>query len=175
MSASNNFVPEKINKFNAYLGGNQMIGVTSSVTQPEIKMKSSTVSGVGISGELDSPTIGYFESMQQEIEFNVLYSSFSDLLSPLTTVDLTLRAAQQVYDTTGGYAFKGLKIVERGRVKSYSAGKLENGEVMGAKVTIELTYYMIEVDGSTLVEIDKLNGVYRVNGDDVGAEITALI
>ena len=112
---SSNYIPEKISEYNAYLDGSKMIGVAASVTLPEINMKTSTVSGVGVNGELDSPTIGQFESMEQEIQFNTLYSSAMDMLSPLSTVNLTLRAAQQVYDKTGGYNFKGLRVVEKGR------------------------------------------------------------
>lgn len=81
-------------------------------------------------------------------------------------MNLTLRAAQQVYDKTGGYAFKGLRVVEMGRVKSFEPGKVEKGEAMEAKVILELTYLMIEVDGNQLLEVDKLNGVYKVNGED---------
>ena len=139
MSISNNYIPEKINDFNTYLDGNKMIGVAASVTLPEVKMKTSTVSGAGINGEIDSPTIGQFESMEQEIDFNVLYSSAMDMLSPLSVVNLTLRAAQQVYDKTGGYA-----------------------------------YLLVENDGSPLLEVDKLNGVYKVNGVDMLAGISEL-
>ena len=169
MSISNNYIPEKINDFNTYLDGNKMIGVAASVTLPEVKMKTSTVSGAGINGEIDSPTIGQFESMEQEIDFNVLYSSAMDMLSPLSVVNLTLRAAQQVYDKTGGYAFKGLRVVEMGRVKTFNPGKVEK-----AKVTLELTYLLVENDGSPLLEVDKLNGVYKVNGVDMLAGISEL-
>lgn len=172
---SNNFIPEKINDYNAYLDGTKMIGVAASVSLPPVKMKTSTVSGVGVNGELDSPTIGQFESMEQEIQFNTLYSSAMDALSPLTNVNLTLRAAQQVYDKTGGYAFKGLRVVEMGRVKSFEPGKVEKGEAMEAKVILELTYLMIEVDGNQLLEVDKLNGVYKVNGEDMLAGVKSLI
>ena len=172
---SNNFIPEKINDYNAYLDGTKMIGVAASVSLPPVKMKTSTVSGAGMNGELDSPTIGQFESMEQEIQFNTLYSSATDMLSPLSTVNLTLRAAQQVYDKTGGYAFKGLRVVEMGRVKSFEPGKVEKGEGMEAKVILELTYMMIEVDGKQILEVDKLNGVYKVNGVDMLAGVKSLI
>ena len=174
MSISNNYIPEKINDFNTYLDGNKMIGVAASVTLPEVKMKTSTVSGAGINGEIDSPTIGQFESMEQEIDFNVLYSSAMDMLSPLSVVNLTLRAALVVYDKTGGYAFKGLRVVEMGRVKTFNPGKVEKGEGMEAKVTLELTYLLVENDGSPLLEVDKLNGVYKVNGVDMLAGISEL-
>ena len=46
---------------------------------------------------------------------------------------------------------------------------------MEAAVTIELTYIMIEVDGEQLIEIDKLNGVYKRRGVDMLANIRSLI
>lgn len=171
---SNNLIPEKINDYNAYLDGVKMIGVAASVTIPEINMKTSTVTGVGVGGELDSPTIGQFESMEQEVQFNTLYSSAVGMLSPLSTVNLTFRAAQQVYDRTGGYTFKGLRIVERGRVKKFNPGKIEKGEAMEASITLELTAIMIEVDGKEFVNIDKLNNVYNVDGQDMLAGISEL-
>ena len=151
-----------------------MIGVGSSLDLPEINMKSSTIDGAGIGGEIDSPTIGQFESMEQEINFNTLYSSAMQMLSPLSSVNLTIRGAQQVYDKNGGYSFKGVRVVEKGRVKKFKPGKLEKGEAMDASVTIELTYIKIEVDGEVLVEIDKLNPKYYVMGVDMLAGITAL-
>ena len=152
---SSNYIPEKISEYNAYLDGSKMIGVAASVTLPEINMKTSTVSGVGVNGELDSPTIGQFESMEQEIQFNTLYSSAMDMLSP--------------------YNFKGLRVVEIGRVKSFNPGKVEKGEAMEATITLELTYIMIEVDGVQLLEVDKLNGIYKVNGNDMLAGVNSLV
>ena len=113
--------------------------------------------------------------MEQEVQFNTLYSSATDMLSPLSNVNLTFRAAQQVYDKTGGYDFKGLRVVEMGRVKKFKPGKIEKGESMEATVTLELTYIMIEVDGEQLVEIDKLNNVYKVRGQDMLAKVRNLI
>lgn len=99
---SNNYIPEKINDANAYLDGTRMIGVAASVDLPEVNMKTGTVEGFGVGGEIDSPTIGQWESFEQEVQFNTLYSSAVDMLNPLTVVNLTFRAAQQVYDKTGG-------------------------------------------------------------------------
>ena len=172
---SNNYVPEKTNAYRVYLNGTEMIGVAASVGLPEINMITGEVEGAGISGKIDSPTIGQFESMEQEIQFNSLYSSVADVLSPLNSVDLTFRSAQQVYNKTGGYVFKGLRVVERGRVKKFKPGKIEKGNSMEATVTLELTYLMIEVDGENLLEIDKLNTVYKAKGEDMLAEVRALI
>lgn len=172
---SDNYVPEKINEYNAYMDGERMIGVVPDIDLPEIGMKASEVEGAGMLGVLDSPAIGQFESIEQEIKFNVLYSSAINMLNPLTAVNLTFRASQQVYDKTGGYAFKGLRIVEQGRVKKIKPGKLKRAEGMEATVTMELTYILIEVDGTVMLEIDKLNQKYIVNGKDMLAGIAALV
>ena len=172
---SDNYVPEKINEYNAYLDGEKMVGVVPDVDLPEIGMKASEVEGAGMLGVLDSPAIGQFESMEQEVKFNVLYSSAINMLNPLTAVNLTFRAAQQVYDKTGGYAFKGLRIVEQGRVKKFKPGKLKRAEGMEATVTLELTYILVEVDGTVMLEIDKLNQKYVINGQDMLAGIAELV
>ena len=79
---SNNYIPEKINDYNVYLDGEKMIGVAASATLPQVRMQTSNVEGVGIGGVLESPVIGQFESMEQEIQFNTLYSSAMDMLNP---------------------------------------------------------------------------------------------
>lgn len=76
---SNNYIPEKINDANAYLDGTRMIGVAASVDLPEVNMKTGTVEGFGVGGEIDSPTIGQWESFEQEVQFNTLYSSAVDI------------------------------------------------------------------------------------------------
>lgn len=171
----NNYVPEKINSYNAYIDGNKGVGVASSTDLPDLNMKTGEIKGLGISGTLDSPTIGQWEKFEQVIEFNTIYSSMTGMLSPNRYVDLTFRAAQQVYNKTGGYNFKGLRIVERGRVKAIKLGKLEAGEMTGTQITLEVTYILVENDGQPLVEIDKLNSVYKVKGQDMLSEINALI
>ena len=46
---------------------------------------------------------------------------------------------------------------------------------MEATVTLELTAIKVEVDGAVLLEVDKLNGVYKVNGVDMLAGVNELI
>ena len=59
--------------------------------------------------------------------------------------------------------------------KEFTPGKIKAGEGMEAKVKLELTYLMIENDGEEIIAIDKLNGIYRVQGEDMLADVAALI
>ena len=116
MALDTNLTPEVVNSYNTYINGNKAIGVTSEISMPTITSETIDVSGTGILGKISAPNIGQFESIEQEITFNLIYSSFVDMLSPKRQVNLTIRAAQQAVDKNLGYAYKGLRIVEVGRV-----------------------------------------------------------
>ena len=42
---------------------------------------------------------------------------------------------------------------------------------MGSSVTLELLYFMVELEGEKMVEVDKLNSIFAVNGKDMLAPI----
>lgn len=42
---------------------------------------------------------------------------------------------------------------------------------MNSSITLELHYILIEIDGKTKLELDKLNSVYRVGGKDIMEEM----
>ena len=169
MALDTNLTPEIVNSFNVYIDGVKAIGTAPEITLPQITSETIDVSGAGILGKISAPNIG------QEISFNLVYSSFVNVLSPKRQVNLTFRVAQQAVDKSLGYAYKGLRIVEVGRVKEFTPGKIKAGEGMEAKVKLELTYLMIENDGEEIIAIDKLNGIYRVQGEDMLADVAALI
>ena len=70
---------------------------------------------------------------------------------------------------------KGLRVVLGGRTKELDPGKLKRADTMGSTTTLEVTRYLMEVDGTTVIDIDKFAGRYYVDGEDMRAEINALI
>ena len=151
MALDTNLTPEIVNSFNVYIDGVKAIGTAPEITLPQITSETIDVSGSGILGKISTPNIGQFESIEQEVSFNLVYSSFVNVLSPKRQVNLTFRVAQQAVDKSLGYAYKGLRIVEIGRVKEFTPGKIKAGEGMEAKVKLELTYLMIENDGEEII------------------------
>lgn len=173
MSAITN-VPEIINNFNAYHNGNVLIGVTGAINLPSFDAITETISGAGILGEYETSIVGMYGSMEQEIPFRILDGDCFSLMNPNELVDLTFRAsAQSTVKDTGAIGYKGMRIVERGRLKGFTPGKLELGKQMDAKVKLELLYILIEIDGETKVEYDKLNTVFVVNGVDLLEKVRA--
>lgn len=172
MSIAN--VPEVINNYNVYNNGNVLVGVSGAVTLPSFDAITEEVSGAGILGTYDTSVVGMYGSMTQEVPFRILDEDIFSLMNPSELVDLTFRAsAQSTVKSTGAVDYKGMRIVERGRMKSFTPGKYEQGKQMDASVTLELLYILIEVDGKTKLEYDKLNSVFVVNGVDLLKKVRA--
>lgn len=163
-------IPEKINMFNIYDEGDKLRGITEEVTLPDVEHMTETISGPGIIGEIDDPTPGMISSMEVEIPYRAYDKEFFKLQNPMRSTQLTLRGAVQFADTEGGIQMLGMRIVFKGRGKGFTGGSVKQGAAMGASVKLELTYYMVEIDGNKVTEIDKLNGVFVVNGEDILAE-----
>lgn len=167
-------VPEIINNFNAYKNGNVLVGVSGPITLPNFDAITQEISGAGILGTYETSIVGMYGSIIQEIPFRILDTDIFSLMNPNEPVDLTLRASEQsTVKATGAIDYKGMRVVERGRFKNFAAGKLELGKQMDANLTLELLYIMIEIGGKVMLEYDKLNSVFVVNGVDLLKKVRA--
>lgn len=168
-------IPEVINDFNLYLSGSKLLGHTGEVELPDLEALTETVSGAGILGEIDVNVIGRFGSIVQEIPFRAINADYVKLVNPNSAIDLTLRGAiQQLDPTTGAAKPVGVRVVERGICKNISLGTVKQGGPMDSSVSLELTYILIEFDGKAVLELNKLGGVFSVNGVDQLAAIKKL-
>ena len=165
-------IPGVINNFNLYNNGTALVGLTGEISLPDFEGMTETLSGPGILGEIEEVIIGQFGSMELEIPFRILDEDAFKLMSPATSLNLTLRASEQfTVKSTGGIDYKGMRVVVSGRQKKLTGGTVKQGGAMDASVTVEITYIMIELDGKQRIELDKINNVYKVNGSDLLAKI----
>ena len=89
---------------------------------------------------------------------------------------LTLRAAQTKHDpATGTNSQEGLKVVCRGVPKSYSVGTFKQGESTETTTKLELSYIKITRGSVVVLELDKFNHIFVVEGIDYMKEIRDLI
>lgn len=167
----NRIIPEVINNFNAYKSGNRLIGVTNEVTLPDIVSMTETISGAGLLGEYETVLLGHYSSIELEIPFRILEDDIFSLANPMDVQEITLRGTQQISDRDASLKTQGMRIVVRGRVKSFKEGTLKMGGQMGSSVVLEVFYILIEVKQEKKFELDKLNEVLYVNGVDVMAQI----
>ncbi len=168
-------IPEVINDFNAYNRGNKLIGVSGEISLATLTALTQTVSGAGILGEYDASIIGHFSNIDQELPFHMLDEDAAALMAPGSPIDVTFRAAEQLKSRADAtVSYKGMRFAIKGQSKEFKPGTLKQGAQMDASVTVACTYILFEVDGKKLFELDKLNGVYIINGQDQLAAIKAL-
>lgn len=170
--------PTLINNFNVYDAdeANQITGTTGEITLPDLETKSSVINGAGILGEIEESVVGYFNSIKMDIPFRTISTDMFNLMKTNEPTGVTLRGAVQGFDTeTAKATMKQMKVVVKGKVKSSKPGKMKAGEQMDSSVTLEVTYIKIEYDNKECLELDKLNTIYTVNGEDMLAEIRNMI
>lgn len=162
-------VNDKLHSFNIYRNGNKLTGTADEMELPGVEFISDTLSGFGIAGEIDDPTMGLTKSLEWELKFKTLYEDVA--IDPTKVDTYTVRGSQQGRDAAGNIGYSGIKAVLQGRPKGIMPGTLKAGSPTNPSVKYELTYYKLEVGNKVIYEIDKLNSVCIMNGVDVLADM----
>ena len=163
-------VPEKLINFRVYQDGDDLVGI-ADVELPSLEAMTETVSGAGIAGEVDSPVLGHYGSMELTLNWRTLEKK-NVLLAAHNGVALDLRGAQQVYDSSAAkLVVKGVKCIVRGIPKNAELGSFQVGSPTETSNVIEVTYIKLTIDGEDVLEIDKYNFINRVNGTDLLADV----
>lgn len=163
---------ERVIDYSVFLSGTEYLG-TATADLPEINFLSETIKGAGISGEIDAPSPGQTSAMTLTLNWNVVEKASLKLLAPVVHA-LDLRASVQQFDTaTNEYKESALKITVRGRPLSGGLGGLEAATAMSSTTAFSINYLKVLIDGEEILEIDKLNYIFKVLGKDYQAQTRA--
>lgn len=168
-----NVIPEVLNHFNVYNDlAKKLIGISGELELPEMEAITDTLEGSGVLGEIEDPVTGQFSSMKMKIPFAVLYEDMFSIMNTTKPPQLTLRASMQCMDpSTGETGYYPVKIVVRGKASTSNMGKVVKGKKMEPEVELEILYIKIQINNKTVLELDKLNFKYVLNGVDMLAKI----
>lgn len=159
--------------YRVYHKGTDFLGI-ATIELPQIQQMTETLSGSGIAGEIENPTIGITQSMTCKLSFT---SATPEFMMPLDWTESALwecYAALQVSDdATSLRSSIPYQINFLGRAKSYPLGTLEQGKKHGNEVELEVTRLQVLLDGDEKLLIDKLAFIYRVNGKELLQQVRA--
>lgn len=164
---------EKVISFNVYNESKLFLGL-ADVELPGIEFLSDTLSGAGIAGEIESPVLGLTKAMTVKLKFHTKTRQSLGLLAQKRHL-LDLRASLQARAIAKGGELTTApeKIVIGGMVKKHSLGKLENAKAQDCEVELDVDYLKLTLDGETMLEVDKFNMVFKVDGVDYLAAVRA--
>jgi len=164
-------IPQKLVDYAVYIAGTNNLLGTGEITLPTFEAMTTEVNGGGVAGGLEVPTPGQFGSQTVTIAFNTINK---DVISMMRSkqVALEFMAAQQSWDSAQSQIInEGLKIAFRGLAKNLELGTLTKNDSTGTSLELEMTYIKIFLSGTAVLELDKLNYIYRINGADEMADI----
>ena len=152
-------------------GGSEYVGDTSSYTRPEVEYLADTIKGTGLMGEIELPTSGQIGAMSIELSFNKTNKKFTELLAPKSHKIEVRWATDVLNSSTGATEVEANKEIVTFVPKTGSLGDIESNETNEATLNGEVLYYQYIINGESVIEIDKLNMILKVNGVDYSEAI----
>lgn len=163
-------VPEVIEDYRVFVNGSiDLVGI-GDVELPSFKTLTETINGAGILGEIEVGVAGHFESQKIKINWNMITGDITSFYKS-DAIQIDCRVSNQQYNTTKGKREKeALKVLVKGTVTNNELGKAaKKGKYEGSS-EVEVLYIKIEIGGKTIIELDKINYIYIVDGVDQLAE-----
>lgn len=148
---------------------------TTSVQLPSFEMLSDTMKGAGILGEIDWPSYLGIGAATFAVSMRIDGKQAAFLSSPGVKRFETRWVTDKFDASNAKIGVKSHKVVIVGVPKKYDPGKIETNGTQDGSNEYEVLYYKKVEDGLEIIEIDKLNYIYRVNGVDYAAEIRSLL
>lgn len=155
-------LPRKLKNFNMFIDGNTFAGVASEVVLPKLTRKTEEFRAGGMNGpvQIDQGMNG----LEMEITLGMdtqIYRGFGD--PSISGRQLRWTGAYQRDDTGEVLA---VEVSARGRWTEIDPGTAKAGDDAPTKVKGALTYYKLTVAGQVEAEIDLLNFVETIGGED---------
>lgn len=166
-------LPRRLKNFNVFLEGYSMLGIAEEVVLPKLVRKMEEYRAAGMNGPLKAD-FGHeameLEITSAEIDANLIKTWGT---SDMQKVGLRFRAAMEREGNDG--SVEGLEIVARGRFSTIDMQTVTSGEKHSAKYMLEVAYLKITDNEVELIEIDVLNMVEKVDGNDILADQRAAL
>lgn len=159
-------LPKKLKNFNLFVNGLSYAGLVPEVTLPKLGRKTEDYQAGGMQGPVKQ-ALG-MEGLELQWTMGGFDRETLAQWGVTTVAGLLLRFAGALQqDDTG--AITALEVVVRGYHTEMDPGTAKAGDKTEIKITSALSYYKVSMNGVTVIEIDMVNSVYVVNGQDLAS------
>lgn len=167
-------LPKKLKHMNLFNDGTSYVGQCKSVTLPTLGRKLEGFRGAGMDGPVKVDLGHSDDGIQIEWTLGGWDLTVLRQYGAVRADGVMLRWAGSVQrDDTGEVS--AVEVVVRGRHEEIDFGDAESGEDTEHSITTTCTYYKLTIDGNVEIELDLLNFIDTVGGEDRLAEHRAAI
>ncbi|MCD7918643.1 MAG: phage major tail tube protein [Clostridiales bacterium] len=156
---------EAVINYTLYEDDEEYCGIVQ-VDLPSLKFMTTTVSGAGIAGEVETVLIGQMSAMEITLKHTILTKRGLALSTP-EVHKWELREVQQTVDNaTGKLTPTGVKHVIKAYPKQMDGGTLKPQSTSDPTTVASVLYWAEYRDGVLYMELDPLNYICYINGTD---------
>ncbi|EZQ18962.1 major tail tube protein [Halopseudomonas bauzanensis] len=167
-------LPRKLKNMNLFNDGTTYAGLAKTVTLPPLSRKMEGYRGGGMNGPVKVDLGLSDDGIQFEWTTGGLDAQVFRQFG-ITRADGVLLRFAGAYQRDDTGEVSAVEVVVRGRHEEIALGDAESGEDTEQTITTTCSYYKLTIDNEVLVEIDILNMVELIDGDDRLAEQRAAI
>jgi len=166
-------IPAIVKDGNLFVEGGGLAGRFQDLTPPKLSKKMEEIMAGGMLGAVD------IEMAIEKLTCSfTLYEWNKEILKQYgvvgnASIGLRFMFALERDDASGEVT--PVEIVFRGKIQELDFNTFKKGDMTPLKVEMTGSYYRIDFDGETLIEIDMVGMVQKVNGVDVLADRRAAI
>lgn len=159
----------KVYDANVYVNNGSKHGQASEITCPDISATMADYKALGMVGTAEF--FNGIEKMEMTVKWtwpdNDARKACANFLKP---VDLMVRSSKAEYDNGGIKGEVPVVIYLKGYPKKHAGGGYKPKEDTEVETVFSVLYYKEEIDGEAIIEVDVLNNIYKVDGEDLLAE-----
>jgi P2 family phage contractile tail tube protein len=156
-------LPKKLKNFNVFNDGESYMGQVAEVNLPKLtrKMEEWRAGGMGQPLKIDLGA----EAMSMDWTCGGMMRGILSQYAVTKHDGVQLRFAG-AYIGEDSDEPDAVEVVIRGRHSEMDPGAAKPGDDTAFKVVTEISYYKLTINGEDVIEIDVINMVEKVNGDD---------
>ena len=159
----------RVTNANVYLNGTSLLGRAEEVELPQIKHKMAEHKALGMVG-----TAEFFagvEKMEAKIKWTSIYPEVMLAAAhPTKTAQFQIRASISQYSGQGVVGEVPVVCMMTAAFKEFPLGKFQQHENANIETQLTVYYCKLQIAGEDIFEIDVLENIYKVAGDDVLAQ-----
>lgn len=165
-------LPKKLKAFGVFHNGTNYAGEATEVTLPKLSRKTEDYRSGGMPGAIE------IDLGQEKIVLEWTCGGIvKDVLQQYGTLkhdgaQVRFAGAYQAEDASKPDS---IEIVVRGRHKEIDFGNAKAGDDSSFKISTTCSYYKLSINGETIIEIDMVNMIFKVNGTDLLADLRSAI
>lgn len=165
-------MPRKLKGFNLFHNGTNFVGETKEIQLPKLSRKMEDYQGGGMSGPIP------IDFGQEAIQLEWTCGGFMEdvvRMYGITSHDGVQLRFSGGYQREDSKTYDSVEIVVRGRHKEIDMGSGKPKEDTDFKVTTAASYYKLSINGQELIEMDFINMIEKINGNDLLAGLRQAI